>query len=146
MAFVAFDKKKRRGVVVLTNQMKVHPGGIGWTILQGMPLTQEHITFPVREVVGKGIGLDTDEKTGMPRITTVYPKSPAGQIGISVGLVIQKINGTSVEGKSLKECLAMIGGPVASKVRLELVNPERNETNTVELARQKFLTATGDSP
>ena len=132
-------------MIVLTNQMKLSPNGIGWTILQGMPLTRENITFPVREVVGIGIALDTDEKTGMPRITTVYPNSPAGQAGLSSGLVIRKINGASVADKSLKECLGMIGGPVASKVRLELFNPERNETNTVELAREKFLTATGDS-
>ena len=145
VAFVALDKKKRRGVVVLTNQMKAHPGGIGWTILQGMPLTQENITFLVREIVGLGIGLDTDQKTGLPRIMTVYPKSPAGEVGLSVGLVIQKINGTSVEGKSLNECLGMMGGPVETKVRLELFDPERKKTRTVELARQKFLTATGDA-
>ncbi|MBC8001512.1 MAG: serine hydrolase, partial [Opitutaceae bacterium] len=139
VAFVAFDKKTRRGVVVLTNQMKVHPGGIGWTILQGMALTQENITFLVREVVGLGIGLDTDQKTGLPRIMTVYPKSPAGEAGLSVGLVIQKINDTSTEGKSLKECLGMMGGPVEAKVRLELFDPQRKETRTVALARQKFL-------
>ena len=140
-----FDTKKRRGVVVLTNQMNVNPNGIGWTILQGMPLTRENITFLVREIVGIGIGLDTDQKTGLPRIMTVYPKSPAGEAGLSVGLVIQKINGISVEGKSLQECLGMMGGPAGTKVRLELFDPERKETKTVELARQKFLTATGDS-
>jgi S1-C subfamily serine protease len=142
VAFVAFDRKKRRGVVVLTNQMKVHPNGIGWIILQGMPLTQENI--PVREVFGSGFALDTDQKSGMPRITIVYPKSPAGEAGLSVGLVIQKINGTSVDGKSLNECLGMMGGPVEAKVRLELFDPQRKETRTVELARRKFLTATGD--
>ena len=144
LAFVALDKKKRRGVFVLTNQMNVDPNGIGWTILQGMPLTRENITFLVREVEGIGIGLDTDQKTGRPRIMTVYPKSPAGEVGLSVGLVIQKINGTSVEGKNLKECFGMMGGPIESKVRLELYDPERKEARTVELARRKFLTATGD--
>ncbi len=144
VAFVALDRQKRRGVIVLTNQMKVHPGGIGWTILQGMPFTRENITFLVREVVGIGIALGTDEKTGMPRIMTVYPKSSAGEAGLTVGLVIQKINGTSVEGKSLQECLGMMGVPVETKVRLELYDPQRKETRTAELARQKFLTATGD--
>jgi CubicO group peptidase (beta-lactamase class C family) len=41
IAFIAFDKKKRRGVVVLTNQMKVYPNGVGWTLLQGRPLSGE---------------------------------------------------------------------------------------------------------
>ena len=30
LAFIALDTKKRRGVFVLTNQMKVNPNGIGW--------------------------------------------------------------------------------------------------------------------
>jgi CubicO group peptidase (beta-lactamase class C family) len=144
LAFVGFDKTKRRGVVVLTNQMKVIPYGIGWTILQGMPLTQENISFQVREVVGIGIALDTDEKTGMPRILTVFPKSPAGAAGLSAGLVIQKINGISLEGRSLKESLRMTGGPAGEKAKLELFDPQRNETKIVELTREKFLTATGE--
>jgi CubicO group peptidase (beta-lactamase class C family) len=142
VAFVGFDKKKRRGVVVLTNQMKIHPNGIGWTILQGMPLKRDNAA--VREVVGIGVALDTDGKTGLPRITTVFPKSPAGQAGISAGLVIQKINGAPIAGKSLAECLEMMGGPIEAKVRLELLDPMRSEIKIVELARQKFLTVTAN--
>jgi CubicO group peptidase (beta-lactamase class C family) len=144
LAFIAFDKQKRRGVVVLTNQMKVDSQCIGWTILQGMPLTKENITFRVREVVGLGFALDTDEKTGLPRLLTVFPKSPAGAAGLSAGLVIQKINGIALEGKSLQECLRMTGGPAGEKAQLELFDPTRNETKVVELTRAKFLTATGE--
>jgi serine-type D-Ala-D-Ala carboxypeptidase/endopeptidase len=144
LAFIAFDKKKRRGVVVLTNQMKVNPAGIGWTLLQGLPLTRENITFFVREIVGLGFALETDEKTALPRLMSIYPKSPAGKAGLSVGLVIQKINGASVEGKSLQDCLGMMVGPIGTKVRLDLVDPRRNETKSVELTREKFLTATGE--
>jgi C-terminal processing protease CtpA/Prc len=132
-------------VVVLTNQMTLDPAGIGWTVLQGMPLTKENIAFRVREIVGLGVALETDEKTGMPRLMTVYPKSPAGEAGLSVGLVIQKINGTSAHGKSLQECLGLMGGPIGTKVRLDLTDPRRQETKTVELTREKFLTATGEA-
>jgi CubicO group peptidase (beta-lactamase class C family) len=145
LAFVAFDKTRRRGVVVLTNQMKVNPTGIGWTILQGMKLTPENITFLVREIVGLGFALETEEKTGLPRLMTVYPKSPAGRAGLPVGLVILKINGAPVEGNSLQECLSMMGGPIGSKVRLDLSDSQRSETRSVELTREKFLTATGES-
>ena len=31
LAFLGFDKKKRRGVVVLSKQMNVNPSGVGWT-------------------------------------------------------------------------------------------------------------------
>jgi CubicO group peptidase (beta-lactamase class C family) len=141
LAFVGFDSKKRRGVIVLTNQMKVSPYGIGWTLVQGLPLTRENITYWVREVVGIGIALDTDEKSGTARIATVFPKSPAGEAGLSSGLLLRSIAGVSVAGKSLKECLSLMGGPPGGKVRLELFDPGRNETRTVELTRQKFLTA-----
>jgi C-terminal processing protease CtpA/Prc len=48
------------------------------------------------------------------------------------------VDGVSTTGKSLAECLGLIRGKAGTKVRLELVNPKRNETNTVELTRQKF--------
>ena len=35
-------------------------------------------------------------------------------------------------------CANLIRGKAGTKVRLELINVERNETNTVELTRQKF--------
>ena len=143
LAFIGFDKKQRRAVVVLSNQMAVNPAGVGWTILQGMPLSHENVTYFVREIVGIGMALDADKATGMVRITSVYPKSPAGKAGLTAGLVIQKINGVSVEGKSLQECLGMIGGQAGTKVRFEIFNPERKGTNTVELTRQKFVTSTG---
>lgn len=143
LAFMGFDKKKRRGVVILSNQMVVNPSGVGWSILQGMELSRENITYFVREIVGTGIALDTDQQTGLLRITTVYPKSPAGQAGLSTGLVIRKIDGASVAGKSLQECLSLIGGPAGTRVKFEIINPERKETNTVELTRQKFVTSTG---
>ena len=143
VAFVAFDRKKRRGVVVLTNQMKVHPNGIGWILLQDMPLTQDNV--PVREVVGVGIALDTDKATGLPRITAVFPKSPAGQAGLAVGLVIRQINDTSLRGKELNECVALLGGPAGSKLRLELVDAAQ-QAKVIELTRQKFLTIKDESP
>jgi C-terminal processing protease CtpA/Prc len=37
----------------------------------------------------------------------------------------------------------MIGGQAGTKVRFELINPAQQETNTVELTRQKFVTSTG---
>jgi CubicO group peptidase (beta-lactamase class C family) len=143
LAFIGFDKKLRRAVVVLSNQMAVNPSGVGWTILQGMPLSRENVTYFVREIVGIGIALDLDKVTGMVRITSVYPKSPAGQAGLTSGLLIQKINGVALEGKSIQECLGLMGGPVGTKVRFEILNAERKETNTVELTRQKFVTTTG---
>ena len=55
--------------------------------------------------------------------------------------MIQKINGIPVAGNSLAECLGLMSGPAGTKVSLELVSQERQETNTVELTRGKFLTS-----
>jgi D-alanyl-D-alanine-carboxypeptidase/D-alanyl-D-alanine-endopeptidase len=138
-AFVGFDKKQRRGVVALSNQ----PGSstIAWAILQRLPLTQESKTQFVREIVGIGTALDSDPASGLLRITKVFPNSPAAQAGLSAGLLVQKIDDFSTMGKSLPECLGRIRGPVGAKLRLELIDPERKATNTVELTRQKFLTS-----
>lgn len=144
LAFIGFDRVKRRGVIVLSNQMVVNSSVVGWTILQEMPLSQENITFLIREVVGIGMALDIDAATGDLRITRIYPKSPAGKAGVSAGLVIQEINGVSVVKKSLKECLGMIGGPEGEAVKFQLLNVESNESKTIELTRSKFITAIGE--
>lgn len=138
--FIGFDRKNRRGVVVLSNQTGLHASPVGCAILQRLPLTKESGTHFVREIVGIGTALASDQQTGMLRITQIIPKSPAAQAGLSVGLFIHRINGIEVEDKSLTECLGIMGGPVGTKVLLELVSRERKETNTVALVRQKFLT------
>jgi CubicO group peptidase (beta-lactamase class C family) len=143
LAFIGFDRLKRRGVVALTNQLAVNPEGIVWTLLQGLPLSRENVTYLVREIVGVGVALDEDKATGTLRITSVYLKSPAGLAGLSAGLRIEKINGVSVQGKSLQDCLGMMKGSVGTKVSFDVVNPETKENKTVELTRQKFVTTTG---
>src|SRR5258706_4359145 len=139
--FIGFDTKQRRGVVVLSNQKNLHSSTIGWAILQRMPLTRDSGTEFIRKIVGLGMALGLDPSTHLVRINKVYPKSPAGQAGVSTGTLIQRINGIPVEGKTLPECLQLLAGPIGTKIRLELVKPDRRETNTVELVRQKFLTS-----
>jgi CubicO group peptidase (beta-lactamase class C family) len=140
LAFIGFDKVKRRGVIVLSNQLAVSSDGVAWAILQGVALSRENVTYLVREIVGLGVALEDDKTTGMVRITSVYPQSPAGKAGLSANLLIRRINGTPIEGKPLKECLEMMGGPVGAKVTMEVLDPERKVTKTVELTRQKFVT------
>ena len=143
LAFIGVEKTTRRGVVVLTNQMALNPDGIGWAILQGMPLTDDNLIFRVREIVGLGFVLKEDQETGLPRIGSVWPESPAGNAGIESGLIIAKINGTSVDGKGVKECLRMMSGPIGTTVRLDFLGRNRNKLESVELTKRKFLTNTG---
>ena len=143
LAFIGIEKQKRRGVVVLSSHLGVSPYGIGWSLLQGVPLTQENIKYWVREVVGLGFALKTHTETGLPQIETVWPNSSAGKADLETGDLIKKINGTSVEGKSLRDCLSMMAGPNGAKVQLELVD-QNQKVKAVELKRKKFLTVTGD--
>ena len=140
-AWVGFDKKQRRGVVVLTTANDVSAEAIGWTLLQRLPLKRENANEFAKEVVGLGFAFDLDKKTHTLLVTRVYPQSPASQAGLSAGLIIQKIEDVPTAGKTVAECAVLLRAKGSPKVRLELVNQERKETNTVELTRGKFLTS-----
>ena len=142
-AFVGFDKKQHRGIIVLSNQRYCHSPTVGWTILQGSPLTKESFTQMVLEVAGIGAALGVDKETKLLQITKVFPKSPAFEASLSAGFLIQKINDQSTFGKTPDACAELIRGPIGSKVRLEIINPTRKKTNTVELTRQKCVTSNG---
>jgi CubicO group peptidase (beta-lactamase class C family) len=138
-AWVGFDLRERRGVVVLTtaNDARVEP--IGWTILQRLPLTADSAKDFAREMIGIGTALEFDKEKSAVRITKVIAKSPAADAGLTAGLIIQKIDDIATNGKSLAECLALIRGPAGTKVRLEVVDPQRDETKSVEVTRQRFV-------
>lgn len=85
-----------------------------------------------------GIGVELDSKDGKVIIRQVVPNAPAFKAGLSGGLVIQKIDGTTTDGKSLKDCGDMMRGPAGSQVKLELVDMTNSKTNTVELTRGKI--------
>ena len=113
----------------------------GWTLLQRLPLKRENANEFAKEIVGLGFAFDLDKKTHTILVTRVYPQSPASQAGLSAGLIIQKIENVPTAGKSVVDCAVLLRANGSPKVRLELVNQERKETNTVELTRGKFLTS-----
>jgi C-terminal processing protease CtpA/Prc len=73
------------------------------------------------------------------RIENVFLNTPASQTGLQAGLIVRKIDDIPTADKSTDWCASLIRGKSGTKVRLELVSPERNETNTVELIRHKFV-------
>jgi CubicO group peptidase (beta-lactamase class C family) len=141
-AWVGFDKKQRRGVVVLSTANDLSVEALGWTLLQRLPLKRESATFFARELVGLGFAFDFDKQTNILRITKVFPESPASKAGLSAGMIIQKIQNVPTANKSLAECRLLLGANGNPTVRLELVSAETRSTNTVELTRGKFV-ATG---
>jgi carboxyl-terminal processing protease len=97
-----------------------------------------HQTPGITEFVGVGIALRSDTRTHAAVIQDIIPNSPAAEAGITNGLSVSKVDGVSLAGKPLAECVKLIRGPAGSTVQLELVTPDRSQTNTVELTRQKF--------
>jgi CubicO group peptidase (beta-lactamase class C family) len=140
-AFVGFDQKQRRGVVVLSTANDVSVEAIGWTLLQRLPLKRESANMFAHELVGLGFAYELDKQTQTLRVTKIYSNSPATRAGLSVGFIIQKIDNVPTIGKSIAEDGVLLRAKGSPKVRLELVNPERGETNTVEVTRGKFLTS-----
>lgn len=130
VAFVGFDAVSRHGAVVLTNQMKVHPSPVGWTLVQQMPFTSSNTLYAVREVVGVGIALEKDSPSDDLRIIKVFRESPAGKAGINVDNVITMINETAVEAKSLQECYKMLSGEANTQLRLHLRETTGAEVNS----------------
>ncbi len=138
-AYVGFDRKQRRGVVVLSNHKAMHAAPVGITLLQGLPLTRDSLARFRHEMVGIGAVMLSDPETHALSIKEVIPGSPAAKAGLSAGLTIQKIDGRGIEGKTLAECMALLRGEGGTSLRLEVVDADRGETNNVELTRQRFL-------
>lgn len=89
-------------------------------------------------IVGVGLQLRADPQTHGVVIQQVVPHGPAAEAGIASGLFVTKVDGISLAGKPLVECIGLIRGPVGSSVKLELVTQDGSRTNTVELTRQKI--------
>jgi carboxyl-terminal processing protease len=119
------------------------PETLGWLLLRGIPLSPviARGLLPPGDTVGVGIGLALDPTNHVVRIIQVLSNSPAAQAGIQSGLVVQGIDGIPIAGRDLIECVGLIRGTAGTKVRLELVNPNLLETNTIELVRQKVRMA-----
>jgi len=79
--------------------------------------------------------------THVPKIAKVLPTLASSQPDLYPGLILQKINGTAVAGKSLSECIYLTRGRVGTEVVLELYDLERGQTNTVDLTRKSFTRA-----
>jgi carboxyl-terminal processing protease len=78
----------------------------------------------------------------------ILPGTPAAKAGLHPGLIIQQIDGIDIVGKSLVECVAMTRGQVGSKVRFQVIDPVKSETNIVAFTREKIAlpSEAGDLP
>ena len=140
---------RKQFYIALAVLLVILAGVIAWQVLrlrepvyQGKPLSVWLKSFdmgsPAQEsVTGVGVALGVEADT--IKIMKVLPHTPASKAGLVPGLVVRKIDGTTADGKLLKECVDMLRGRVGTKVKLELVDTANSKTNTVELTRERIL-------
>jgi carboxyl-terminal processing protease len=104
---------------------------LGGLLLTCITYAQDHFA---------GVGLMLAVKKDALTIIHVLPDTPAAKAGLSEGLLVQKIDGTTTQGKPLQDCVEMVRGAAGSKVKLELVDTANRKTNTVELTRETIPT------
>lgn len=139
-AWVGFDTKQHRGVVVLTTSARYTCEQVGQAALLRLPF-RENIVENTTEPVGIGAELALDEETHMLLLKRVIPNSPAFRAGLTNGLIIQRIGDVLTANKTVSECANLIRGKAGTTVHLELINRQNHTTNSIELLRQKIVLA-----
>ena len=89
-------------------------------------------------VVGVGLYVKRNPDTHKYEVRKIFPYSPAEKAGLITGLVLNRVNGSLVETRSIKELSTLLLGNVGSKVTLELIDLNGTSTN-VELLRAPFV-------
>lgn len=137
-AWVGFDVKQHRGVVVLATENDVSVEGVGWTVLQERPLRNEAAGQFAHAQVGVGIAMDVDAKTGVVSVKSVIADSPVARAGVAAGMVIRKIDDVKIDGKKLAEVTQLLHGDAGTKVRLELADAD-GKVQAIQMVRGKFM-------
>ncbi len=90
----------------------------------------------------EGIGATVNMQDGQVIIVRPLPDSPAEKAGLLPGDIIEKVDGTLVEGMNLLDAIAMIRGPEGTAVRLTIQRRSETESVTesfdVEIIRKKM--------
>jgi S1-C subfamily serine protease len=92
---------------------------------------------PTDEIVGIGAALKMN--SGELIIMSLVQGGPAEKAGLPSGWIVDKVDGASMRDLPLAECVQMIRGPIGTKVKLELLEPETNERRVFEVARETIV-------
>ena len=141
-AWVGFDLKQHRGVVVLSTENDFSVEGVGWTVLQERPLKKETAGQFAHAQIGVGIVVDVDAKTGIVSVKSVVADSPASRAGVTAGMVIRKIDEFAIDGKKLPDVTRLLHGDAGTKIRLELADAG-GKVQVIQVERGKFMILPG---
>jgi membrane protease YdiL (CAAX protease family) len=108
-----------------------------WAIYASIRVIASHASSASTQVQQPvtGIGVELGAKDGKIIIVQTVPNSPAASAGLSRGWIVQKVDGISTDGKSPDDCGDMVRGPAGTALKLEVVDPAHDTTNTVALTR-----------
>lgn len=81
----------------------------------------------------EGIGIEVTFDNSKVKITKVFADTPAKKAGIKVGDYITKVNGESVEGKSLSDVVSLIKN--AKNKEVEITITRDNQEKTMKVTR-----------
>ena len=81
----------------------------------------------------EGVGIEVTLDNSKVKITKVFADTPAKKAGIKVGDYITKVNGESVEGKSLSDVVSLI--KTAKNKELEITITRDNQEKTMKVTR-----------
>ena len=86
----------------------------------------------------EGVGMNVDEDRRGLQVINVFDGSPADRAGIKKGEFITAVNGRSIAGVASSVATARIKGPSGTKVRLEVVDPDKGVPRTLSVRRARI--------
>lgn len=79
----------------------------------------------------EGVGIEVTLDNSKVKITKVFADTPAKKAGIKVGDYITKVNGESVEGKSLSDVVSLIKNAKNKEVEITITRDDQEKTMKV---------------
>jgi len=92
--------------------------------------------------VGIGVRVIMDPEDRTLTLTSVFPGSPAGAVGLMAGDKVVTVDGIDVVGRSQQEVVAMIRGEEGTTVNVGIFRPYENERFTVDIVRAQVIVPT----
>jgi carboxyl-terminal processing protease len=89
-----------------------------------------------------GIGVELREDLGRVMVVDATDGAPAARAGIRPGDVITHVDGESIQGRGLREAIALMRGAVGTPARLTLRRPGEEDGFAVEVTREAITVRT----
>jgi C-terminal processing protease CtpA/Prc len=104
---------------------------------------QEAMSYIVQEAKSRfqgGIGavLTVDPSTGLPRVMSVLPGSPAALAELKPGDQISQVNGETIAGMPLPQAIELIRGFPGRLLELKIQRPGETNLVTVRIRRASW--------